>query len=44
MFQVTKNCWRGMVTMKIDGYSRLADLGGCRHGYYTVSPFMNDTK
>ncbi|EFX80474.1 hypothetical protein DAPPUDRAFT_304147 [Daphnia pulex] len=42
--QVTKNCWRGMVTMKIDGYSRLADLGGCRHGYYTVSPFMNDTK
>lgn len=42
--QVTDNCRRGVVTMRINKRSRLADVDGCTKGYYRVSPFMKETK
>ncbi|XP_032786141.2 uncharacterized protein LOC116923733 [Daphnia magna] len=42
--KVTDNCRRGVVTMRINKRSRLADVDGCTKGYYRVSPFMKETK
>jgi hypothetical protein len=42
--QVSDNCRRGVVTMRINKRSRLADVDGCSKGYYRVSPFMKEAK
>ncbi|KAI9554666.1 hypothetical protein GHT06_019939 [Daphnia sinensis] len=42
--RATTNCRRGLITMTINERSRLADVDGCRNGYYTVSPFMENAK
>nr|CAH0107160.1 unnamed protein product [Daphnia galeata] len=38
------NCRRALVTMRLDGRSRLPDVDGCRKGYYRVSPIMKGAR
>ncbi|KAK4004147.1 hypothetical protein OUZ56_005892 [Daphnia magna] len=42
--QVSKNCSRARITMRVDGRSRLPDEEGCAKGYIRVSPFMKEAK
>ncbi|XP_057375617.1 mucin-2-like [Daphnia carinata] len=42
--QVSKNCSRARITMRVDGRSRLPDEEGCSKGYIRVSPFMKEAK
>lgn len=42
--QVSPICRRARVTMRLDLRSRLADVDGCRKGYFTVSPIMKEAK